>query len=85
MPMKPAPSLPNMNPKPRKKNNSEPNMKSTKFFIRMLAVFLLRVKPASHSAKPGCIQKTNMAANSIHTVSSDNPILSSDNPISFIS
>ncbi len=40
----------------------------------MLAVFLLRVKPASQRAKPGCIQKTNMAANSIHTVSSDNPI-----------
>ena len=63
-----------MNPKPKKKNSNEPNMKSTKFFIRMLAVFLLRVNPASHSAKPGCIQKTNMAANSIHTVSSDNPI-----------
>ena len=49
-------------------------MKSTKFFIKMLAVFLLRVNPASHRANPGCIQKTNMAANSIHTVSSDNPI-----------
>ena len=42
--------------------------------MRMFAVFLLRVKPASHKAKPGCIQKTNIAANSIHTVSSDNPI-----------
>ena len=40
----------------------------------MFAVFLLRVKPASHNAKPGCIQKTNMAANSIHTVSSEIPI-----------
>ena len=49
-------------------------MKSTKFFIRMFTVFLERVKPASHNAKPGCIQKTNMAANNIHTVSSDNPI-----------
>ena len=49
-------------------------MKSTKFFIRMLAVFFERVNPASHNANPGCIQKTNMAANSIHTVSSDNPI-----------
>ena len=69
--MKPAPSLPNMKPKPRKKNSSEPNMKYTKFFIRMFTVFLLRVKPASQSANPGCIQNTSMAASSIHTVSSD--------------
>ena len=49
-------------------------MKSTKFFINMFAVFLLRVTPASHRAKPGCIHNTNIAANNIHTVSSDNPI-----------
>ena len=48
--------------------SSEPNMKSTKFFIRMLAVFFERVKPASTSAKPGCIKKTSIAAKSIHTV-----------------
>ena len=40
----------------------------------MFAVFLLRVKPASHKAKPGCIQNTSIAASNIHTVSSDNPI-----------
>ena len=57
-----------------KKNSKEPNMKSTKFFIKMFAAFFERVNPASHRANPGCIQKTNMAANSIHTVSSDNPI-----------
>ena len=74
MPMNPAPSLPNINPKPTKKNSNEPNMKSTKFFIRMFAVFFERVKPASHSANPGCIQNTNIAANSIHTVSRDKPI-----------
>ena len=43
-------------------------MKSTKFFISMLAVFLVRVKPASTNAKPGCIKKTNMAASNIQTV-----------------
>ena len=56
-----------------KKNSSEPNMKSTMFFINIFAVFLLLVNPASHKANPGCIQKTNMAANNIHTVSNDNP------------
>ena len=45
-------------------------MKSKKFFIRMLVVFLLRVKPASTRAKPGCIQNTSMAARMTHTVSS---------------
>ena len=43
-------------------------MKSTKFFIRMLAVFLTRVKPASTSAKPGCMKNTSIAASNIHTV-----------------
>ena len=69
MPMKPAPSLPNMKPKPTNQKSREPNMKSTKFFIRMFAVFLLRVNPASHSAKPGCMKKTSMAASNIQTVS----------------
>ena len=40
---------------------------------KMFAVFLLRVKPASQRAKPGCMKKTNMAANSIHTVSNEIP------------
>ncbi len=43
-------------------------MKSTKFFIRILAVFLVRVNPASTNANPGCMKNTNMAARSIHTV-----------------
>ena len=58
-----------MKPKPTNQNSRDPNMKSTKFFIRMFAVFLLRVNPASHSAKPGCMKKTSIAANNIHTVS----------------
>ena len=43
-------------------------MKSTKFFISMLAVFLVRVKPASTNAKPGCIKNTSIAASNIQTV-----------------
>ena len=43
-------------------------MKSTKFFIRILAVFLVRVKPASTSANPGCMKNTSMAASNIQTV-----------------
>ena len=43
-------------------------MKSTKFFIKMLAVFFTRVKPASTNAKPGCMKNTSMAARSIHIV-----------------
>ena len=69
--MNPAPSLPNIKPKPTKKYSREPSIKSTKFFIRMFTVFLPWVNPASHSANPGCIQKTNIAASSIHTVSRD--------------
>lgn len=37
-------------------------------FIRMLAVFLLRVNPASTRANPGCMKNTSIAASSIHTV-----------------
>ncbi|EXY29664.1 hypothetical protein M080_8092, partial [Bacteroides fragilis str. 3397 T10] len=33
------PPAPNINPKPINQYSKEPNMKSTKFFIRMLAVF----------------------------------------------
>ena len=60
-----------MNPKPTNQNSTDPNMKSTKFLNRMLAVFLLRVKPASQSAKPGCMKNTSMAASNIHTVSTE--------------
>ena len=47
-----------------------PAIKSTKFFIRMLAVFLLRVNPASTRANPGCIKNTSIEASNTHTVSS---------------
>ena len=67
-PMKPLP-VPCMMPKPMNQKSMEPTMKSTKFFISMLAVFLERVKPASTRAKPGCIQKTSIAARSTQTVS----------------
>ena len=43
-------------------------MKSTKFFIRMLAVFLTLVKPASTNANHGCMKNTSIAASNIHTV-----------------
>ena len=62
---------PNMMPKPTDQNSNDPNMKSSRFFINIFAVFLVRVKPASTRANPGCMKKTNMAASSIHTVSSD--------------
>ncbi|CUQ45597.1 Uncharacterised protein [Segatella copri] len=71
--MKPAPSLPNINPKPTNQKRTEPIIKSTKFLNKMFAVFLLRVKPASQRANPGCMKKTNMAAKSIHTVSTEIP------------
>ena len=60
--------VPNIKPNPMNQKRSEPKMKSMKFFIRMLAVFLARVNPASTRAKPGCMKKTSMAASSIHTV-----------------
>ena len=40
-----------------------PMQKSIRFFIRMLPVFLARVKPASHMAKPACMKKTSAAPN----------------------
>ena len=59
---------PNISPNPMNQKRMEPTMKSTKFFIRMLAVFLLRVNPASTRANPGCMKNTSIAASSIHTV-----------------
>ena len=35
--------------------------KSIMFFIKMFPVFFARVKPASQSANPACIKKTNAA------------------------
>ena len=65
------PPAPNMIPKPIAQNRIEPSVKSNKFFISMLAVFFVRVKPASTMANPGCMKNTSMAASNIHTVSSD--------------
>jgi len=62
------PPAPNINPKPINQYSKEPNMKSTKFFIRMLAVFFTLVKPASTNANPGCMKNTSIAASNIHTV-----------------
>ena len=65
------PPVPNMKPKPTAQKSNEPIIKSSRFFIIILAVFFVRVKPASTRANPGCMKNTNMAASSIHTVSSD--------------
>jgi len=59
---------PNMMPKPTSQKSNEPTMKSTKFFIKILAVFFVLVKPASTKANPGCMKNTSIAASSIHTV-----------------
>ena len=69
------PPMPNISPKPMNQNRMEPNMKSTRFFISTLAVFLVRMNPASTKANPGCMKNTSMAASSIHTVLS--PVASS--------
>ena len=67
-PMKPFPA-PCMRPKPMNQKRIDPSMKSTKFFMRMLAEFFDLVKPASTSAKPGCMKNTSIAAMRTHTVS----------------
>src|SRR5574344_275048 len=67
-PKKPDP-FPYIIPNPTNQKKKEPTIKSTKFFIRMLAVFLDLVNPASTRANPGCIKKTNIDAISTHTVS----------------
>ena len=45
--------------------------KSMRFFIRMLPVFLARVKPASHMAKPACMKKTSAAPTRTQMVLTD--------------
>ena len=62
------PPTPNINPKPMNQKRMEPNIKSIRFFISTLAVFLVRINPASTKANPGCMKNTSMAASSIHTV-----------------
>ena len=61
-PKRPVPA-PNIMPKPMSQKQGVPMQKSIRFFIRMLPVFLARVKPASHMEKPACMKKTSAAPN----------------------
>ncbi len=54
---------------PKMKKPMEAMQKSIRFFIRMLAVFLARIRPASSMPKPACIRNTRKAAISTHMVS----------------
>ena len=62
-------SAPNIMRKPKSQKSSEPKQKSSRFFMRMLAVFFERVNPASTDANPICIMNIRIAASSTHTVS----------------
>ena len=59
---------PNMMPKPNSQYRGVPIQKSIRFFIRMLPVFLARVKPASHMANPACMKKTSAAPSNTQIV-----------------
>ena len=75
---KSAVPAPNMMPKPKSQYSGVPIQKSMRFFMRMLPVFLARVKPASHMAKPACMKKTRAAPRStqmVLTAEKDIPIL----------
>ena len=60
-------------------NTTVPMQKSIRFFMMILPVFLIRVKPASTIAKPACIQNTsaapirNQTLNTIEFASMKNP------------
>ena len=60
-----APVPPNISPKPMIQKQGVPMQKSIMFFIRMLPVFLARVRPASQRAKPACMKYTRNAATSV--------------------
>ena len=53
----------------RTRSSTQARSHAQKFFIKILAVFLARVIPASTNAKPGCIQKTSIAAKRTQRVS----------------
>ena len=57
-----------------------PIQKSIIFFIRILPVFLARVRPASHKAKPACIKNTRNAATSVQVTSAE--LYITDSPLS---
>ena len=84
MPPRIAEPAPNMMPKPKSQKQGVPIQKSIKFFIRMLPVFLARVKPASHMEKPACMKNTSAAPSSTQIVLTElyviisHPSLSSD-------
>ena len=59
---------PNIRPKPTSQKQGVPMQKSIRFFIRILPVFLARVKPASHIEKPACIKNTSAAPIRTHIV-----------------
>lgn len=62
IPMRPkSVSSPRSSPAPRTKKPTVPRQKSIRFFIRIFAVFLARVSPASNMAKPACMKNTNAA------------------------
>ena len=67
--------VPNMMPKPKSQKMGVPIQKSMRFFIRILEVFLARVNPASHIAKPACIKKTSAAPSNTQIVFTDENIL----------
>ena len=66
-----APDPANISPKPRIQYVGVPMQKSIRFFMRMLPVFLARVKPASHMAKPAYIRKTRAAPSRTQMVLTD--------------
>ena len=67
IPTIPFQSVPCIKAKPNIKKKILPSTKSIIFFIRILPVFLARVRPASHKAKPACIKNTNAAPIKNHT------------------
>ena len=68
-PMKPPWLVPNAKPKPTAHQTTPPSEASSTFFIRMLAVFLTRTKPASSIPNPACMKKTRMPAMTYQMVS----------------
>ncbi len=70
-PLVPMKSLPieNITPKPTSQNMMLPKLKSSRFFMQMLATFLARVSPASTRQKPACMNMTRKAATITQTVS----------------
>src|SRR3990172_8718432 len=60
---------PNMMPKPTARKAIDETANTTKFFARIVTVFLARQKPDSTAAKPRFMKKTRNAAASTHTVS----------------